>query len=235
MYNDKKILAIIPARGGSKRLKNKNILKLGDKPLVSWTIEASINSKYIDETVVSSDLDKILDIANGYGLNPLKRPGYLAQDITTSIDVVIHTIDFYRQEKFEEFDYIILLQPTSPFRNYKHIDEAIESLFSKNADAVISVCESEHSPIWTNTLKPSLCMENFIDKRYLNYRSQDLDTFYRLNGAIYICNIEKLLKEKTLFIEKNIFAYKMSQEDSVDIDTKLDFLVAQVIIKEKNE
>jgi len=230
MYKNKRILAIIPARGGSKRLKKKNILNLGSKPLVSWTIEASINSKYVDETVVTSDLDEVLNIARTYGLTPLKRPTSLAQDTTTSVDVVIHTINLYK-----EFDYIILLQPTSPFRTYKHIDEAIESLFKKNADAIISVCESEHSPIWSSTLDKSLCMENFMDKKYLNRRSQNLDVFYRLNGAIYICNVKQLLKEKTLFIKKNIFAYEMSQEDSVDIDTKLDFLVAQVIIKEKNE
>ena len=236
MFNGKKIIAIIPARGGSKRLQHKNIKVLGTKPLISWTIEAGLNSKYIDEVVVSSDSQDILNIAKKHGLDiPFVRPSSLALDTTSSVDVVLHTIKFYKESKHQEFDYIILLQPTSPFRSSIDIDLAVEYMFFKNADAVISVCKVEHNPIWSNTLREDLSMDNFLNKKYLNKRSQDLDDYYRLNGAIYLCKTDRVLEESTLFIKDNIFAYKMKQEDSIDIDTKLDFMLAEAILKGKNE
>ena len=114
------------------------------------------------------------------------------------IDAILHALE----QVSKEYDYAVLLQPTSPLRTSKHIDEAIMLLNNKNADAIISVSEMNHSPLWANQLADSLSMENFLDEKILNKRSQDLSTFYRLNGAIYICNIKKLLKEKTFFIKK---------------------------------
>ena len=227
---NKKYLAIITARGGSKRLPNKNTLDLCGKPLISWSIEAALKSQKVDAVLITSDSDKILNISKDLGANTIKRPDYLASDTATSFDAIIHALD-----NFDKYEYIILLQPTSPLRREEHIDEAIEFLEEKKADAVISVCEVEHSPLWCNTLDNNMDMSNFLNEEIKNLRSQDLQKYYRLNGAIYICKREELLKQKTFFIDSNIYAYKMTQEESVDIDTKLDFLVAQAILGEKNE
>lgn len=222
MYKEKTFLAIIPARGGSKRLPRKNVLDLAGKPLISWSIEAGLKSKYIDTVVVSSDDDEILNISTKFGANIIKRPVELANDTATTFDAIKHTI-----ENIENYDYIVLLQPTSPLRTEKHINEAIELLQTKNADAIVSVCEMDHSPLWSNTLEKSLSMEGFLRDEVLNTRSQDLEKYYRLNGAIYICKTEKLLEEKSFFLKDNIFAYKMDRKSSIDIDEEIDFQIAQ--------
>lgn len=233
MKNKKKFLAIITARGGSKRLPKKNIKYLDNKPLITWTIEATLQSQYVDELIVSTDCLDIAEISKKAGANvPFMRPDSLAQDHSTSIDVVLHAIEYFKSIG-QDFDYAILLQPTSPFRTSEDIDNAIESLFEKKSDAVISVCETEHNPIWCNTLNENQEMDNFLDSKYINARTQDLPTFYRLNGAIYICEMNTLIKNHTFFIPHNIHAYVMSQENSVDIDTHLDFLLANAILEQR--
>jgi len=226
VYKNKTFLAIIPARGGSKRLPRKNVLALSAKPLIAWSIEAGINSKYIDKVVVTSDDDEILNISKKYGAETIQRPDELASDMATTFDAIKHTID-----NMLDYDYIVLLQPTSPLRNQYHVDGAIELLESKNADAVVSVCEMEHSPFWSNTLPKDGNMNSFLRDQVLNKRSQDLEKYYRLNGAIYICKTEKLIEEKTFMLKENIFAYMMDRKTSIDIDDKIDFLVAQELIK----
>lgn len=217
-------LAIILARGGSKRLPRKNILDLCGKPLIAYSIEAGLESKYIDKVVVSSDDEEILQISKKFGAKTIKRPDYLASDTATTFDAIKHTI-----ESLEKYKYIVLLQPTSPLRNSKHIDEAIELLEEKNASAVVSVCEMDHSPLWSNTLDDTLSMNNFLKDEVLNKRSQDLEKYYRLNGAIYICKTELLLKEKSFFLKDNIFAYIMEKKHSIDIDDEIDFEIARVL------
>ena len=226
MLNDKTFLVIIPARGGSKRLPRKNVLELAGKPLIVWSIEAGLKSKYIDKVVVTSDDDEILSISKEYGAEIIKRPDYLANDTAKTFDAIKHTI-----ENMQKCDYIVLLQPTSPLRNEFHIDEAIELLELKKADAVVSVCEMEHSPLWSNTLPKDDNMNNFLKDEVLNKRSQDLETYYRLNGAIYICKTEKLLSEESFFLKDNIFAYKMDRLNSVDIDEEIDFKIAKSLIE----
>ena len=222
MYKDKTFLAIIPARGGSKRLPRKNVLELVGKPLIAWSIEAGLQSEYIDKAVVSSDDDEILEISEKFGANIIQRPDELASDTATTFDAIKHTID-----SLEKYDYIVLLQPTSPLRDSKHIDEAIELLENKNADAVVSVCEMDHSPLWSNILDDSLSMQGFLRDEVLNKRSQDVVKYYRLNGAIYICETKKLLEEKNFMLKDNIFAYVMDRESSIDIDEEIDFIIAR--------
>ncbi len=226
MHKGKTFLAIIPARGGSKRLPRKNILDLNGKPLIAWSIEAGRQSRYIDNVVVTSDDDEILDIAKNFGSNTIKRPNELASDTASSFDAIAHTI-----ENSKAYDYIILLQPTSPLRDAKHIDEAIELLESKDADAVVSVCEMDHSPLWSNKLPQDGSMVGFLNEELLDKRSQDLEIFYRLNGAIYICKTEMLLTQKSFFIKENIFAYIMNRESSIDIDEEIDFKIAELLMK----
>ena len=223
---NKTFLAIIPARGGSKRLPRKNILDLCGKPLISWSIEAALKSKYISKVVVSSDDEEILNISSNFGADIIKRPYELANDTATTFDTVKHTID-----NFENYDYIVLLQPTSPLRNVKHIDEAIELLEEKQADAIVSVCEMDHSPLWSNTLPKDGNMKNFLRDEVLNKRSQDLEKYYRLNGAVYICKTDKLLENKSFFLKDNIFAYIMDRKSSIDIDEEIDFLFAEIVIE----
>lgn len=227
MYKNKSFLAIIPARGGSKRLPRKNILDLCSKPLISYSIEAGVRSEYIDKVVVSSDDEEILTISKKYKAETILRPKELANDTATTFDAIKHTI-----ENIERYDYIVLLQPTSPLRNEKHINEAIELLEEKKADAIVSVCEMDHSPLWSNTLDESLSMDSFLRDEVLNKRSQDLEKYYRLNGAIYICKTEKLLEGKSFFLQENIFAYKMDRKSSIDIDEEIDFKMADILMKE---
>ena len=225
MHNKKTFLAIIPARGGSKRLPRKNVLDLSAKPLIAWSIEAGLKASYVDSVIVTSDDDEILEIAQKFGSKIIKRPDNLASDTATSFDAIRHTLD-----NIETYDYVVLLQPTSPLRTSQHINEAIELLEEKNADAVVSVCEMEHSPLWSNTLDDSMSMQGFLKDEVLNKRSQDLELYYRLNGAIYICKTDKLLEEESFFLKENIFAYVMSRETSVDIDKEIDFKMASLLL-----
>ena len=227
MFKDKTFLAIIPARGGSKRLPRKNLLELNSKPLIAWSIQSATKSKYIDRVVVSSDDDEVLSVSQKFGAEVIRRPQELASDTATTFDALEHTI----ANLDAKYDFIILLQPTSPLRDAVHIDEAIELLMSREADAVISVCEMEHSPLWSNTLEKDRSMKNFLNRSLLNKRSQDLDIYYRLNGAIYICKRDILLEKQTFFIEDNIFAYEMERKNSVDIDEEVDFLLAETLFK----
>ena len=229
MYKSKKILAIIPARGGSKRLPHKNVLDLAGKPLVAWSIESALSSKYIDRVILSSDDEEIIKVAKEWGCDiPFTRPKELAQDNSRSIDLVTHALNTLE----EEYDDVILLQPTSPLRTSEDIDNAIEQFYAKDATSVIGVCEVEHSPLWSNTLDESLSMNNFLDDKYNNSRSQDLPTYYRINGAFYMSRVASVLKEESFFVKENIYAFVMSQEHSVDIDTKLDFIIAEAVLKE---
>lgn len=228
MFKNKTFLSIIPARGGSKRLPRKNVLDLCGKPLISWTIEAALYSKYLDEVVVTSDDSEILGIANNMKVRSIERPPHLASDTASTFDAVKHTID-----NIDSYEYIVLLQPTSPLRNATHIDKAIELLARKDADAVISVSNISHNPAWSNTLDESLSMKNFINKEFLKKRSQDLEKYYKLNGAIYICKTKKLLEEKSFFLRDNIFAFIMSAISSIDIDKKEDFEFANLYLSKK--
>ncbi|MGE3591195.1 MAG: NTP transferase domain-containing protein [Arcobacter sp.] len=228
MYKVRTFLAVIPARGGSKRLPRKNVLDLCGKPLIVWSIEAGLKSNYIDKVVVSSDDEEILNISKEYGAETIKRPNEFASDTATTFDAIKHTID-----NLEIYDYVVLLQPTSPLRDDKHIDEAVKLLQTKNADAVVSVCEMDHSPLWSNTLPEDGSLANFRHEKAKGKRSQDLEKYYRVNGAIYICKTEKLLEEKGFFLKDNIFAYVMDRESSVDIDEDIDFKIAKVLKKEK--
>jgi len=232
MINNKTFLAIIPARGGSKRLPKKNIVDLAGQPLIAWSINAAIKSKYIDKTIVTTDSDEILEVARKYGADvPFKRPDYLSSDTAIREDVIRHTIDYYQNEKKEKFDYLIYLQPTSPLRNEKHIDEAIEYMFEKRANAIVSVCKLEHPVQWSGLLPEDRDMSNFINSLDIKTRSQDFPTYYRLNGAIFICDTDKFMKSGSVFLKENIFAYVMPQNVSIDIDTETDFMFAKIILE----
>lgn len=220
---NKKILAVILARGGSKRLPRKNVIPLCKKPLISWSIEAALKSKYIDKIVVSSDDDEILNISNNLKVTSIKRPSELATDHSTSYDALLHVLN-----NFTGYDYIVLLQPTSPLRDENHINQAIELVNKKNAEAVVSVCQQRHNLKKSFSLDKNLLINNFIKK------DDELNkNFYKLNGAIYICKVEQYLKEKSFLIKNKTFGYIMGEESSIDIDEQIDFELANLYMSKK--
>lgn len=226
MINGKRVIAIIPARGGSKRLPRKNILPLGGKPLIGWTIEAAQNSRYVDEIFISTDDREIASVAGHFGLDVKElRPKELSTDTATTESVLFYTLDKFGKNA----DILVLLQPTSPLRSSVHIDEAIELFDEKLAFSIVSVTPCEHPPQWANTLPESRSMKDFIRPDY-NKRSQDLGEVFRLNGAIYVYDIKKLLSLRTMSYTEDTYAYEMSNKYSIDIDNKVDFDLAEFFI-----
>lgn len=226
-----KILALIPARGGSKRLPRKNLLPLAGKPLIAWTIEAAKKSKYIDTVCVSTDDEEIISVSREYGAEvPFRRPLEISGDTARSVDVVMHAINWYADHD-QVFDTIVLLQPTSPLRDSNDIDNAFSIYYSKEASSVTSVCEVEPSPLWSNTIPEDGSMSGFINEKYKNIRSQDLPKYYRLNGAIYIAKSFFVKENNSLIASEFSYAYIMPTEKSIDIDTIVDFKLAKAIIE----
>lgn len=230
--DNKRFLAIIPARSGSKGLKNKNIKLLNGKPLIAYTIEAAKCSNIFSNVVVSTDSQKYANVSKRFGAEvPFLRPDFLAGDLSNTLDVVEYTLIELSKMNLN-YDYFMVLQPTSPFRNSNHILEATELLFDKDANSVISVCETDHTPLWTNVLDNSLSMENFVSE-YVSSTRQKLPIYYRINGAIYLSNVNYFFKYKSFYKEKS-FAYIMDRLDSIDIDSELDFILAEALINYKN-
>lgn len=230
MINDRSILALIPARAGSKRLPGKNIKLLAGKPLIAWSIEEAKKSKYIDRIVVSTDDQKIAEISRKHGAEiPFLRPEHLARDESKGIDVVLHVIEWMEKTN-QPYDLIMLLQPTTPLRKLEDIEQAIKLLFSKNAQAIISVCQAQHHPYWANTLPKDGCMKDFIKNDVRDKNRQSLSKFYRLNGVIYLAYCNYIKAGKSFFGNKT-YAYVMPAEKSVDIDTELDFKFAEFLLK----
>lgn len=228
---EQKVVALIPARGGSKRLPNKNLLDLHGHPLIAWTINQAIRNRQIVNTVISSDSDEIISTAKVYGAStPFKRPPSLATDDASTDSVILHAIE---ELELEDKDVIVLLQPTSPLRHCNDIQNAIELFFEKNADGVVSVCECEHSPLWTGRLPKDRCLAKFFHNKKQTKRSQDLPTFFRLNGSIFVFNVGSLRSEKGIHYGKKVFGYEMPIARSMDIDNELDLFFCEALLKNK--
>ncbi len=221
-------LAIIPARSGSKGVKDKNIKDLCGKPLMGYTIEAALESDMFDEVMVSTDSEVYAEIARECGAQvPFLRSEMTSTDTAGSWDMVEEVLDGYRKLG-KSFDTFCLLQPTSPLRNSEDIKNAYK-LYEEKADlAVVSVCEAEHSPLWCGHLPENGEFVDFIDRESIKQRQAN-GKFYRLNGAIYIVNCERFNSER-YFYQKGGFAYVMPQNRSVDIDSDIDFLIAEVLM-----
>ncbi|MGO4547465.1 acylneuraminate cytidylyltransferase family protein [Paenibacillus sp. 2TAB23] len=225
MINEKKVLAIIPARGGSKGVPGKNIHNLAGKPLIAWTIEEANKSVYIDRAIVSSDDDAIIQAAVAYGGDvPFIRPASLAQDDTSGISPILHAID-----QIPGYDYVVLLQPTSPLRNYNDIDECIELFVASAATAAVSVTKQEKSPYWMFELNEENRMKPLMGESIVVPR-QNLPKVFSLNGAIYISSIEQL-KQTESFLTEETVAYVMPTERSIDIDTLTDFRMCEILLE----
>lgn len=227
MYNNKKLIALIPARSGSKGLKDKNIKELNNKPLIVYTIEAAVKTNVFDKVFVSTDSEKYAEIARNYGAQvPFLRSAQNSSDKVGSWEVVKEVLS----KLDENYDIVVLLQPTSPLRTSDNIKEALNLFFEKNADTLTSVCETAHPMFWCNTLDEGLSMYNFIKPEFRLQRQQ-LPKSYTLNGAIYIIKTEKL--DNPDFSSKNSYAYIMDRENSIDIDSELDFIQCEAVMKKQ--
>lgn len=222
------IIAIIPARGGSKRIENKNLIELAGKPLIWYTINEAKKSKYINKLILSTDDNKIIEVAKRYNIEIIKRPKELAKDDSPTIDTINHVLRSLKDYKPE---IIVLLQPTSPLRTVEDIDQTIKTLLETNADSVETFCEIEHHPasmfiIDENNDAYPLDKENY-KKMY-----QDLPKVFRENGAVYAVKTDVLTRENT-FYGKRHKACIIPKERSVDIDDMASLRLAEFLLKGK--
>lgn len=225
-----KNIAIIPARSGSKGVKDKNIRPLNGIPLMGYAIKAALDSKMFDTVMVSTDSSHYQEMALQLGAEcPFLRSAATSSDKASSWDAVKEVISNYHGLG-KDYDTLTLLQPTSPMRTANDIIGAFTLFKEKDANAIVSVCEMEHSPLWSNTLEDDLSMINFYREGGADSNRQMLRTFYRLNGAIYLMKVE-CLKEVDKLYANRCYAYVMPQNKSIDIDTILDFELAEFMMR----
>ena len=234
MYKNKTFLAIIPARGGSKGLLGKNIKELCGKPLIAWSIETGLKSKYLDEVVVSTDYQNIANIAKQYGASvPFLRPDYLANDTATSFDAIKHTIDYYKNELNKEFDYIVLLEPTSPLREIDDIDKSIEQLLNSDASSIVGISKTEdQNPAFLINKNDKSFITGYENKDMKVFRRQDIKDVYFFEGTIYISKTN-ILVDKKAFYHDDTIGYVVPKYKSLEIDDIDDFIMVEAIMKYK--
>lgn len=233
MLDDHRILAILPARSGSKGLPDKNIRLLNGKPLLAHSILQAQETGIIDEVYLSTNSRRYAEIAVNYGASvPFLRSEALASDFASTWDCVREALRRYRVFG-KEYDVFVVLQPTSPLRLAEDIVRAIQQLISANADSVVSVCETDHSPFWCNTLPEDHSLRGFFRPDLIPVPRQALPTFYRINGAVYAVKTAFFEQAKTIY-DGNSFAYIMPKERSVDIDTQFDFTFAEYLLTHPN-
>ena len=225
------VIGLITARGGSKSIPRKNIHLLAGKPLIAWTIEAAQKSKNLCRVIVSTDDGRIAEVAEQYGAEvPFTRPSELAQDDSDHVSVVEHALKWLEENENFDPDYIMLLQPTSPFRLTEDIDAAIEIAKSNNADAVVGVTEMKPHPYLSQHLGDDGSISPLLPTDIPYLRRQALPTVFAINGAVYLNRPKSLLKHRS-FTPEGTFGYVMPAERSMDIDTPWDLEVAELILQ----
>ena len=225
---NEKIIAIIPARGGSKGLPRKNIAMLNGKPLISYSIEAALKADLVSRVIVSTEDAEIAEISSKYGSEVMNRPVELAQDDTPTISVVQQVLHQLEDDRYHA-EVVVLLQPTTPLRTTEDIDSAVGLFLSCNCQSVVSICEMEHSPYWSFQVERSY-LKPLMGKKYLKMRRQDLPRVYLPNGALFVSSPKVLHKTKS-FYSSRIMPYIMPPERSIDIDCKNDLLLAEILLK----
>jgi len=231
MIRDKKVVALIPARGGSKGIKKKNIYMVQGKPLIGYTIEAALACPYIDDVYVSTDSEEIQEISIKYGaLAPFIRPKYLSGDTTKSIDVVMHFID-YLSASGKEYDILVFLQPTSPLRDGEDISNAIKQYVDLDSHGLVSISEVCVNPLLIRTIDENGLMTKMLEQNS-TCRRQDMKKYYTVNGSIYINNIDELDLSTSLNDNKDYFI--IEQGHGVDIDDMSDIALVEYYLKNRN-
>jgi CMP-N,N'-diacetyllegionaminic acid synthase len=226
MYKGQCILGVIPARGGSKGLPGKNIADVAGMPMIAWSIKAAQDSRYLDHSLVSTDDESIARVARLHGGNvPFLRPSQLAEDTTAIEPVLFHAAD----NTPGHFDYIVLLQPTSPLRRAADIDGCIEACIDSGAPAAISVVTQETPPEWMFRLSPDRTLKPILFDGYeIARRRQDLDDAWAVNGAVYVMKLDWYRKTNNCFSERTV-AFTMPRARSVCVDTPEDMFLARAL------
>ncbi|MCA9520057.1 MAG: acylneuraminate cytidylyltransferase family protein [Myxococcales bacterium] len=229
--SERRVVALIPARGGSKGVPRKNVAIVGGRPLIEWTIAAAIEAACCSRLLVSTDDEEIAAVANSAGAEvPYLRPDELARDETPTIDVVLHMANWLEQSGIA-FDYLLLLQPTSPLRRADDIRGIVELAERTNAAALASVCAVEHHPLWMRTIDGQGLLHRYHGPDApIPVRRQDLPPVYALNGALYLVRREVLLVERTLCPEEETRAYVMPRERSIDVDDAYDLTLVDRLL-----
>lgn len=240
MYKNKKILAIIPARGGSKGIPLKNISKVGGRTLIEYTIDCASDSKYLDRTIISTDSEKIKNISERYIKTnnkkvdiPFLRPEELATDTSKTIECVVHAVEWLKKNEKIEYDYVVLLQNTSPLRKTFHIDEAIEMIVDKDEKSLVSLREVTEHPILIRSLNDDGKVKKILDVNS-SIRRQDFKPFYMIDGSIYIVKLDKDFGLETSFNDGEL-GYIMEECYSVDIDDYLDVKAVEYYLEKERE
>ena len=219
---------MIPARGGSKGIRNKNIIEVKGKPLIAYTIDAANQSKYIDTVMVSTDSEVIKNVALQWGAKvPFMRPKELASDTAKTIDAVMYTINYYR-DNADIYDYFVLLQPTSPLRSAEDIDGAIEKFLNCGERDLASISEVTDSPVLIREIIDDTIMDKLLGETS-TIRRQEMPKYYRINGGIYITKIKNLSVE-TSFNDSSVY-YLMEKEHAVDIDEYVDLAILEYYLR----
>ena len=224
------IIAIIPARGGSKGLPHKHVLPLANKPLIAYTIEAALQSKKINRVIVTTDDKQIADISRNYGSEVIIRSHDLSNDSTPTEPVIKHVVNLLDTSNYKP-DIIVTLQPTSPLRTPQQIDDALSIILSNNVDSVIGLKEVKEHPYKMKKIENNYVIP-FLQIKLRNNRRQDMPVLYKENGAIYITKYDLLMNENKL-IGEYVKPFIMSDETSIDIDTLLDFKVVECLMESK--
>jgi CMP-N,N'-diacetyllegionaminic acid synthase len=226
------MVGLVVARGGSKGIPRKNTAPLAGKPLIYWTIDAALASTALRRTIVSTDDGKIARVARERGAEvPFARPAELALDTTASLDVALHALDWLQMDEGHDPEYLLLLQPTSPFRTASDIDGAADLAVRRQADAVLGVSLAENHPYLTRRILEDGSLADFVQSDMAYLRRQDLPPAYVINGAIYITRAESLRRNRTFF-PTGALAYIMPQDRSLDIDTPWDLAVAELLARQ---
>jgi CMP-N-acetylneuraminic acid synthetase len=225
-----KIIAVIPARGGSKGIPHKNIIPVSGKPLICYTIDSALKSTLVNRVIVSTDDEEIAKIAKDSGAElPFLRPAELAKDDTSSLHVVQHAVKFIEDTEGCVIDLAVLLQPTSPMRSEKYIDACIEKALTTNADSVITVCKVKHHPYWSYVSKNDR-LYPLINTDSRPVRRQDFPTTYTPNGAVYVVRRDVLFNQNSIF-GTDLRGIVMPTEESVDVDDYFDWFIAEMTLK----
>ena len=229
-----KVLAVIPARGGSKGIPRKNVRTLAGKPLIAWTIETALSCPRLDRVVVSTDDQKIAEVARRDGAEvPFLRPAELAGDDTLDLPVCQHALVWLAEHEGYLPEIVVWLRPTSPLRTVQDIDAAVQLLIETRADCVRSICPAEHHPYWMKRLEGDRLLpfvEGVDGSKY--YRRQELPPAYRLNGAVDVTWCKRILEDGKLF-DGDMRGYVMPVECSVDLDSELDFALAELLLQRR--
>lgn len=235
MIDGKSVLAIVPARGGSKGLPGKNIRELCGRPLIAWSIQAGLGSSYVDEVMVTTDSPEIASVAEAFGaVVPFLRPADLASDVATSFDVIRHVLDFYKTDLKRSFAYVVLLEPTSPLRDKQDVDGALLQLVSNSqATAITGICKTEsQNPAFLVRRDAAGFISGYESTDMKVLRRQDIADVFFFEGSVYISETEALVRHKT-FYHAQTMGYEVPKWKSMEIDDMDDFVMVEAMMRFK--